>query len=84
MVRARKHAERHAGIARKGGHGKEPATIAGVRLALRMLMGSTTIVVVMYNAIRMDVRASVAVRTGHTEIIDQAMNRPCRINEGQG
>ena len=85
MVRARKHAERRAGIARKGGHGKEPAAIANVRLALGMFMGSGIIVMMMmYNAIRMDVRASVAVRTGHTEIIDQAMNRPCRINEGQG
>jgi hypothetical protein len=83
VVRARKHAKRRDGIARKGGHGKEPATIAGVRLVLGMLVGSTTIVVVMYNAIRMDVRASVVlVRTPHTEIIDQAMNRPCRINEG--
>src|SRR5215467_734210 len=54
VVHARKHTESDGEIARKGRHIKEPAAIANVRLALRMFMGSTTIVMVMYNAIRMD------------------------------
>jgi hypothetical protein len=84
VVHARKHAERDVGIARKSGHGKEPATIAGVRLSLRMFMAFIATVVMMYNAIRVEVCASaLLVSTGHVEIVDQAMNSPRWIKEGQ-
>jgi hypothetical protein len=84
VVRARKHAERDVGIARKSGHRKEPATIAGVRLSWRMFMAFIAAVVMMYNAIRVDVCASaLLVSTGRIEIVDQAMNSPRWIKEGQ-
>jgi hypothetical protein len=84
VVHARKHTERDVGIARKGRYIKEPAAIANVRLAVGMSMRST-MVVVMYNAVRMDVRASaMLVSTGRPDLIDHAVNSPRRINEGQG
>jgi hypothetical protein len=50
-----------------------------------MFMGSATIVVVMYNAIRMDVhRYGALLSTRRGKIIDKAMNGPRRINECQG
>jgi len=85
VVHAWKHAERNVGIARKGGHGKEPAAIANVRLALGMFMGSTIIVMVMYNAIRTDVCASaMLVNTRRPDVIDHTVNCPRRVDEGQG
>jgi len=48
-------------------------------------MGPATMVVVMYDAIRMDVCGhGVLVSTGRTKVVDKAMNSPRRINEGQG
>lgn len=48
-------------------------------------MGPASMLVVMYNAIRMDVRGHGAlVSTRRTKIIDKAMNNPGRINEGRG
>ena len=48
-------------------------------------MGSMTIVMVMDNAIRMDVCASaVLLRTGRPDLIDHAVNCSRRVNEGQG
>ena len=86
MVYTRKHAEGDVEIARKGRHIKEPAAIANVRLALEMFMGSGIIVMMMmYNAIRMDVRApAMLVSTGRPDLIDHAVNRPRGVNEGQG
>jgi hypothetical protein len=85
VVHARKHTESDGEIARKGRHIKEPAAIANVRLALGMFMGSTTIVTLMHDAIRMDVRASpMILSTGRPDLIDHAVNRPRRVDEGQG
>ena len=84
MVHARKHAERDVGIARNGGHGKEPAAIANVRLALGMFMGCATTGMMMYNAIRMDGCASaMLLSTGRPDLIDHAMNCPRGVDEGQ-
>ena len=85
MVYTRKHAEGDVEIARKGRHIKEPAAIANVRLALGMFMGCATTGMMMYNAIRMDVRApAMLVSTGRPDLIDHAVNRPRGVNEGQG
>jgi hypothetical protein len=85
VVHARKRAESDVGIPRKGRHIKEPAAIANVRLPLGMLMGSTTPIMVMYNAIRMDVCApAMLVSTGRPKLIDHAVNCPRRVDEGQG
>src|SRR5215471_5254260 len=73
VVHARKHTESDVEIARKGRHIKEPAAIANVRLALGMFMGST-IVMVMYNAIRMDVCPSgMLLSTGRPDLIHHAV-----------
>jgi hypothetical protein len=85
VVHARKHTESDVEIARKGRHIKEPAAIANVRLALGMFMGSAAIVMVMYNAIRMHVRApAMRPSTSRSHLIDQAVNCSRRVNEGQG
>jgi len=84
VVHARKHTESDVEIARKGRHIKEPAAIANVRLALGMFMGST-IVMVMYNAIRMDVCPSgMLLSTGRPDLIHHAVKCPRRVDEGQG
>ena len=84
MVHARKHTESDVEIARKGRHIKEPAAIANVRLALGMFVGSAAIVMVMYNAIRMDGCASaMLLSTGRPDLIDHAMNCPRGVDEGQ-
>ena len=47
-------------------------------------MGRATMVVMMYNAVRIDVRAQVMlVRFDGSEIVDEAMNSLRGINEGQ-
>jgi hypothetical protein len=49
-----------------------------------MFMAFTAMVVMMYNARRVDVCASALfVSTGRIEIVDHAMNSPRRIKEGQ-
>jgi hypothetical protein len=83
VVHARKHAERHVGIARKSEHGKEPATIADVGLSWGMSMGATAMVVMTYNAIRVDAYASALLMSTHTEIVGQAVNGPRRVKESQ-
>jgi hypothetical protein len=83
VVHTRKHAESDVWIARKGRHVKEPAAIANVRLALGMFMGSATMVMMMYNAIRVSVGA-MPVSTGRPNLIDHAVNCPRGVNEGQG
>jgi hypothetical protein len=85
VVHAREHAESDVEIARKGRHIKEPAAIANVRLSWGMFMGSTSIVVEMYNALRMHVWASATLlSTGHPDLIDHAANCPRGVDEGQG
>jgi hypothetical protein len=50
-----------------------------------MFMGSITIVMVMYDAIRMDVGSSaMLLSTDRPDLIDHAVNRPRRVDEGQG
>jgi hypothetical protein len=85
VVHARKHTEGDVGIARKGRHIKEPAAITNVRLALGMFMGWATTVMMMHNAIRMDVCASaMLLSTGRPDLIDHAVNCPRGVDEGQG
>jgi len=85
VVHTRKYAESDVGFARKGRHINEPAAIANVRLALRIFMGSASIVMMMYNAIRMDVCASpTLVSTGRPDLVDHAVNCLRRVDEGQG